>query len=306
MSSDARSDIPTGSWVDRHLPPPARPYARLARLDRPIGTWLLLLPCWWGLALAPRPGGFGWVDLYYAALFAIGAVVMRGAGCTINDILDRDFDARVARTRTRPLPAGEITLNGAVAFLAAQLLLGFLVLVQFNWTAVAWGTASLALVVTYPLMKRITWWPQAFLGLTFNWGIWVGWVATNGGVGWPPLVLYAAGVAWTIGYDTLYAHQDKEDDALIGVKSTARLWGETSPRWVGTFYGVALAGMVAATLLAGQPEWVAVLVALTGWHLAWQVAFWEMDDPKDCLVRFKSNRDFGLLVALALVIGSVV
>ncbi|MCA8907586.1 MAG: 4-hydroxybenzoate octaprenyltransferase, partial [Rhodospirillaceae bacterium] len=271
-----------------------------------IGTWLLLLPCWWGLALAPRPGGFGWVDLYYALLFAIGAVVMRGAGCTINDILDRDFDARVARTRTRPLPAGEITLKGAFAFLGAQLLLGLLVLVQFNWAAVAWGAASLALVVPYPLMKRITWWPQAFLGLTFNWGIWVGWVAVHGGIGWPPLVLYAAGVAWTIGYDTLYAHQDKDDDELIGVKSTARLWGDASRQWVALFYVLALAGMVAAVLLAGQSWWVALLVALTGGHLAWQVGFWAMDDARDCLRRFKSNRDFGLLVALALVLGSVV
>ena len=303
-AADHRIDIPDRSWVDRRLPAPAQPYARLARLDRPIGTWLLLLPCWWGLALAPRPDGFGWPDLAAALLFALGAVVMRGAGCTINDILDRDFDGRVARTRTRPLPSGEVSLRQALLFLAIQLLLGLLVLVQFNATAVAWGAASLILVATYPLMKRVTWWPQAFLGLTFNWGIWIGWIAVHGAVGWPAVILYAAAVAWTIGYDTLYAHQDKDDDALIGVRSTARLWGAASPRWVAGFYAVAAVGMVAAVVAAGQPWPIAALVAAACGHLAWQVRGWTPDDPRDCLMRFRSNRDFGLAVALALVLGS--
>ena len=298
-----RIDIPTDSWIDRRVPHPARPYLRLMRLDRPIGTWLLLIPCWWGLALAPRPDGWSWTDLWYAVLFAAGALVMRGAGCTVNDILDRDIDAQVARTRTRPLPSGAVSLHRALWFLLAQLLVGLAILVQFNGPTIWLGVASLALVFTYPLMKRITWWPQAFLGLTFNWGVLLGWTAVTGDLGWPAVVLYAGAVAWTIGYDTFYAHQDRDDDALIGVRSTARLWEERSGRWIAFFYGLTAAGLIAAVLLAGH-HWLAVpLVAATAFHLAWQVAFWDMNDPKDCLRRFKSNRDFGLLVLAALVIG---
>jgi 4-hydroxybenzoate polyprenyltransferase len=273
------------------------------RLDRPIGTWLLLFPCWWSLAMAPRPAGYGWGDLYLALLFAIGALVMRGAGCTINDLWDRDIDAKVARTRTRPIASGAIPVPRALAFLALQLAIGLAVLVQFNWTTIWLGALSLLLVIPYPLMKRITWWPQAFLGLTFNWGALVGWTAATGEIAWPPFVLYAAAVFWTIGYDTIYAHQDKNDDAKIGVRSTALLLGQASRGWVGAFYAVALAGMAAAGAAAGL-HWVYLAgLSLAGLHLAWQVTRWAPDDHADCLAKFKSNSRFGALVLLALVAG---
>jgi 4-hydroxybenzoate polyprenyltransferase len=282
------TDIRSG-WVDRIAPAALRPYLKLARLDRPIGTWLLLFPCWWGLALASQ----GWPDPRDALGFAVGALAMRGAGCTFNDIVDRDFDARVERTRARPLPSGAISLSGAIAFLVLQLLAGFAILLTFNRFTVALGIASLALVFTYPFMKRITWWPQAFLGLTFNWGALMGWSAATGGLDPPPLLLYAGAIAWTIGYDTIYAHQDKEDDALIGVRSTARLFGESSRFWIALFYGLALAGFAAAGAAAslGWPFWLALLGA--GLHLGWQVKGLRIDDPSDCLARFRSNRWIG-------------
>ena len=298
-----RIDIPAESWIDRFAPAPTRPYLRLMRLDRPIGTWLLLFPCWWGWALAPRPGGPGWADLYLAALFAVGALVMRGAGCTINDLWDRDIDAQVTRTRTRPIASGQISVTRALAFLVAQLLIGLAVLVQFNWTTIWLGAVSLLLVVPYPLMKRITWWPQAFLGLTFNWGALVGWTAVTGQIDGPAVVLYAAAVFWTLGYDTIYAHQDKEDDARIGVKSTALRLGRASRFWVGGFYAVALAGLAAGGL-AGGLGWIYLASLMpAALHLAWQVSGWTPDDPADCLTRFQSNRWFGALVLLALLAG---
>jgi 4-hydroxybenzoate polyprenyltransferase len=221
------SDIRTGDWVARRLPGWAEPYARLARIDRPIGTWLLLFPAWWGIALAapvqPEPG---WPDPVLLLLFALGALVMRGAGCTLNDIADRDFDARVARTRLRPLPSGRITVFQALVFLAAQLAIGAAVLFSLNNLSILLGLAVLALIGTYPFMKRITWWPQLFLGLNFNWGALIGWTAVTGALAAPPLLLYLGGVFWTLGYDTIYAHQDKEDDARIGVKSSALALGE--------------------------------------------------------------------------------
>jgi 4-hydroxybenzoate polyprenyltransferase len=273
------------------------------RLDRPIGTWLLLFPCWWSLAMAPRAAGYGWGDLYLAFLFAVGALVMRGAGCTVNDLWDRDIDAKVARTRTRPIASGAISVPRALAFLAVQLAIGLAVLVQFNWTTIWLGALSLLLVIPYPLMKRITWWPQAFLGLTFNWGALVGWTAATGEIAWPPAVLYAAAVCWTIGYDTIYAHQDKDDDVKIGVKSTALLFGRHSRAWIAGFYGAALAGMTAAGAAAGL-HWI-YLVGLTpaALHLARQVARWAPDDHADCLARFRSNRWFGALVLLAFLAG---
>lgn len=298
-----RSDIPAGSWIDRYAPSPARPYLRLMRLDRPIGTWLLLFPCWWSLALAPRPAGFGWHDLYLAVLFAVGALVMRGAGCTINDLWDRDIDAQVARTRSRPIANGDISVPQALAILALQLAIGLAVLVQFNWTTIWIGALSLLLVVPYPLMKRITFWPQAFLGLTFNWGALVGWTAATGEIAWPPVVLYAGAVFWTLGYDTIYAHQDKADDARIGVKSTALLLGRASRLWVAAFYGVMLAGMAAAGAMAGLHWAYLAGLTLAAGHLAWQATRWQPDHPADCLAKFKSNRDFGALALLAFVAG---
>jgi 4-hydroxybenzoate polyprenyltransferase len=305
MTDAARTghtDIRRGDWVDRWLPAVARPYARLARLDRPIGTWLLLFPCWWSTALAAD----GWPSVWWMALFGIGAVVMRGAGCTVNDILDRNFDGQVERTRHRPIPSGQVTVKGAIAFLLLQLLLGLAVLLQFPWTAISLGCLSLVLVFTYPLMKRITWWPQFFLGLAFNWGALMGWTAVNGTLGWPAVILYVAGIAWTLGYDTIYAHQDKSDDALIGVKSSARRLGAASRPWIAGFYAATVAGLVAAGLAAELHPVFLVGIAAAALQMGWQVARWRIDDPADCLVMFKSNRWTGWLVLAAFVAGNVV
>jgi 4-hydroxybenzoate polyprenyltransferase len=287
------------TWVDR-LPERLRPFAVLARWDRPIGTWLLLWPCWWALALAP-----GWPDLRLLALLGIGAVAMRGAGCVVNDLADRDLDARVERTRHRPLASGQLSVAQALAFLALQLLVGLAVLLSFNPFTVLLGLASMPLVMVYPLMKRITWWPQAFLGLTFNWGALVGWSAVTGDLAAPALTLYVAGFFWTLGYDTIYAHQDKVDDALIGVRSSARRLGAATMPWLWLFYGTALALIgVAGWLVAPGPGFY-VMLGLAGVHLAWQVRTIDLDDPASCLARFRSNREFGLLVFLALLAGKV-
>ncbi|MEM7444656.1 MAG: 4-hydroxybenzoate octaprenyltransferase [Pseudomonadota bacterium] len=301
------TDIRIGGWIDRQMPAACRPYGRLMRLDRPIGTWLLLLPCWWGLALAERPGGIAWSDLWLALLFAIGALVMRGAGCTINDIIDVDFDAQVERTRVRPLPSGEVSRRQALVFLAAQLLVGLIILLQFNATTIWLGIASLALVIPYPLMKRITYWPQLWLGLTFNWGALMGWAAVTGSIfgpnDWPAWLIYAAGILWTLGYDTIYAHQDKEDDALVGVKSTALLLGPESRRWIAGFYAATIALLVAATETQGL-HFIAYLgLGLAALQLGWQVVAWRIDEPADSLAKFQSNTLFGLLVAAALLAG---
>ena len=221
----------TGNWVDRNAPAAARPYLRLARLDRPIGSWLLLLPCWWSLALAAVRAGHP-VSLWYVLLFFIGAFAMRGAGCTWNDLVDRDLDARVERTRSRPIPSGQVGLRGAAIFLVVQALVGLVVLLQFNLFTIYVGIASLAVVSVYPFMKRITYWPQTVLGLAFSWGALMGWPATFARLDPPALLLYAGAISWVIGYDTIYAHQDREDDALIGLKSTALLFGpRTRPMW---------------------------------------------------------------------------
>ena len=287
------------TWIDR-IPDRLRPYAVLARWDRPIGTWLLLWPCWWAVALAP-----GWPDLRLLALFAIGAVAMRGAGCVINDLADRDLDARVERTRNRPLASGRLSIRQAVAFLGVQLLVGLLVLLSFNSFTILLGFASMPLVIAYPLMKRITWWPQAFLGLTFNWGALVGWSAVTGDLRAPALVLYVAGFLWTLGYDTIYAHQDKVDDALIGVKSSARWLGAATPRWLWIFYAGALTLIGVAGHLVDLGPGFYLLLPLAGAHLAWQVRTLDLDVPRSCLVRFRSNREFGWLVFLALLAGKV-
>jgi len=293
------TDIRRGDWIDRWAPAAARPYLRLARLDRPIGTWLLLFPCWWSVAMASD----GVPDWRLFVLFAVGAVVMRGAGCTVNDILDRDFDARVERTRTRPIPSGQVTVRQAVAFLMLQLLIGLAVLVQLNTTSILLGVLSLVLVFTYPLMKRITWWPQAFLGLAFNWGALMGWTAVRGELEWPALALYAGGIAWTLGYDTIYAHQDKEDDARIGVKSTALRLGDRSKIWIYAFYTLTFGGIAAAGLLAGLGWGFKPVLMLGVAQLAWQVAVWNPDDQNDCLKTFRSNRWFGWLVLAAMLAG---
>jgi 4-hydroxybenzoate polyprenyltransferase len=294
-----QGDIPVGNWIDRWVPMAARPYLRLMRLDRPIGTWLLLFPCWWSMALASD----GLPSLGLFALFGIGAVVMRGAGCTINDIADHKFDALVARTAARPIPSGAVSLKQAAAFLALQLALGLAVLVQLNGFAMVIGAASLLLVFPYPLMKRITWWPQAWLGLTFNWGALLGWAAVRGEIGVPALLLYAAGLLWTLGYDTIYAHQDKDDDSLIGVKSTALRLGDATPSWLVFFYGGALALIAAAGGSAGLGWPFYPLLALAGLQLVWQVRGVDIDDAADCLSKFKSNRFFGWLLLAAILAG---
>ena len=301
------TDIAKGNWVDRWLPAAARPYARLARLDRPIGTWLLLLPCWWGLAfgVAATDQAFAWTHLWYAVLFGVGALAMRGAGCTWNDIVDRRIDAEVARTATRPIPSGAVSVVQAGAFLAALCLIGLAVLVQFNMPAVIAGLCSLALVACYPFMKRITYFPQAWLGLTFNWGAHVGFIAVAGGFEPIQLLPYAAGFFWTMGYDTIYAHQDKEDDALIGVKSTALKFGDRTRPWIAGFYIMVMALLSAAAVLGGLGWGVWPLSALAAAHLARQTATVDFDSIKDCLKHFRSNRDFGLIVAAALAAGAV-
>ncbi len=231
----------SGNWVDSLAPAWTRPYLRLARADRPIGSWLLLLPCWWSAALAAVAAGDPRPNLAHLALFALGAVAMRGAGCTWNDLIDRDLDARVERTRSRPIPSGQVSVAAAAAFLVLQALVGFAVLLSFNRFAIAVGIASLAIVAAYPFMKRITWWPQIALGLAFSWGALMGWAAAFGRLDPPALLLYAGAIAWVVGYDTIYAHQDREDDALIGIKSTARLFGERTRPALAAFYALALA-----------------------------------------------------------------
>jgi 4-hydroxybenzoate polyprenyltransferase len=305
------ADAAPANWVDRFAPPATRPYLRLSRADRPIGTWLLLIPCWWGLLLAviADGGGLRPFDLWVALACAVGAVLMRGAGCTWNDLTDRDFDARVARTRSRPLPSGQVTPGAARIWMAAQALLAFLILLSFPPFAVALGVASLALVAVYPFAKRFTWWPQVFLGLAFNWGALLAWAAHDGSVGAGPVLLYLGGIVWTLFYDTIYAHQDKEDDALIGVKSTARLFGAATARWLAGF-GVAATGLLAAAVLvAGQgPALAAGLAGVGGFgaHLAWQLRRLDIDDPGACLRLFRSNRDAGLIVAAGLLVGAIV
>ncbi|HAD25749.1 MAG TPA: 4-hydroxybenzoate octaprenyltransferase [Alphaproteobacteria bacterium] len=293
----------TGNWVDRWAPAQLRPYLRLARMDRPIGTWLLLWPCWWSLAMAVPIAG-GWPSLWMFAAFGVGAVVMRGAGCTFNDIVDRDLDAKVARTANRPLPAGKVTLVGAGLFLFAQCILGLAILFSFNSFAVTIGLLSVGLVVIYPFMKRVTYWPQLFLGLTFNWGALLGWAAHSGSLSVAAWLLYCGGIFWTIGYDTIYAHQDKEDDALIGVKSSALRLGARTGTAMWGFYGLALLLFAAAAHQAGLgwgfwPLWLA-----SGVHLGWQIRQLDIDAPEICLRLFRSNREFGLILFAAMVAGA--
>jgi 4-hydroxybenzoate polyprenyltransferase len=302
----APADALPASWVT-HMPPRLRPWLQLMRLDRPVGTWLLFWPCVMGLLLgaaAEERRFLEWRDYYYVILFAVGALVMRGAGCAFNDIIDRNIDAQVARTRGRPIPSGAITTKKALILLAGLCLIGLVILLQFNWFAVALGAASLLLVAAYPFMKRITWWPQAWLGLTFNWGALLGFAAQTGRLDLGVAMLYAGQIFWTLGYDTIYAHQDKDDDELIGVKSTARLFGADSRKWILRFYAVGFTLILAAgfTEHAGWPFAFVMLGA--GAHLLWQVKRLNIDSPENCLSVFRSNRDTGALIALAFLLAS--
>jgi len=295
----------TGNWVDTHAPQWSRPYLRLARFDRPIGSWLLLMPCWWSAALsAGMAHDISSLPLH-VVLFFIGAFAMRGAGCTWNDITDRDLDARVERTRSRPIPAGQVGVAGALIFLVLQALVGLVVLLQFNRFAIGTGIASLLIVAIYPFMKRITWWPQTVLGLAFSWGALMGFAATFGRIDATAVALYAGSIAWVIGYDTIYAHQDAEDDALIGIKSTALLFGARTHRALILFYGAAVVLIGAALLLAAArlPAWIGL--AAYAAHLAWQIRRLEIADPALCLRLFWSNRDAGLLLFAGLLADAV-
>jgi len=294
-----------GNWVDRHAPAWARPYLQLARLDRPIGWWLLLLPSWWSTGLAAIAAGARWPDLKLIGLFAIGAVAMRGAGCTWNDILDRELDARVERTRSRPIPSGRISVAGALVFLIALALIGLFVLVQMNAFAIATGIASLVVVSLYPLAKRVTWFPQAVLGLAFSWGALMGWAAVFGAIDWPALVLYAGSILWVIGYDTIYAHQDRDDDAIIGVRSTARLFGEQTRPALAVLYAGAVVLISVAGILAGGGIFFALGAIGFALHLAWQVRTLDIENPERCLRLFRSNREAGLILFAGIVLDAM-
>jgi 4-hydroxybenzoate polyprenyltransferase len=297
------SDIKLEHIIFTRTPVRWHPYIKLMRLDRPVGIWLLLLPCLWAIALA-RHGvfSFGLAGWLHVILFGTGAVVMRGAGCVINDLWDHKLDAAVARTRTRPLPAGDVTRRQAFVFLAVLLASGLAILLCFNRLTDILGIASLALVAIYPAMKRITWWPQAFLGLTFNWGTLMGWTAATGTLDTPALLLYAGGFFWTLAYDTIYAHQDKTDDELIGIRSTARLFGTNSKKWVAGFFGIAVLCLVIAKYIAFPSVLTPLLTVSLVAHAARQLWRWDMDDADSSLAVFKSNRDFGLLVLVMMAV----
>ncbi len=311
VAGDGRvADATDLNWVDRFAPMWSRPYLRLSRADRPAGTWLLLLPCWWGLGLAVAgdPDGPRWSDLWIAIGCAMGAFLMRGAGCTWNDLADQEIDAGVTRTRSRPLPSGQVTRKQAAIWMVAQAGLAFLILLTFNWFTILLGVISLVPVLIYPFAKRFTWWPQVFLGLAFNWGALLAYAAHEGSLGLPALYLYGAGIAWTLFYDTIYAHQDKEDDALIGVKSTARLFGASTGMWLFGFLMASvtlLAYAIVEVTLSGSMSLLVMGLGVAwafGWHLHWQMQQLNIDDPENCLRLFRSNRNAGLIPVLGLVL----
>ncbi len=294
----------TGNWVDGRAPAIARPYLRLARLDRPIGSWLLLMPCWWSAGLAGMANGV-LPSVAHIVLFFIGAFAMRGAGCTWNDLVDRDLDGKVERTRSRPIPSGQVTATQAAVFMVAQALVGLAVLLQFNLYTILTGLASLLVVAIYPFMKRVTYWPQIFLGLAFSWGALMGWPAAFGRLDAAAFVLYAGSIAWVIGYDTIYAHQDREDDMMIGIKSTALLFGQNTPAMLTVFYTIAVVLVGLAGLMAGG-SWIFMLGLLAfAVHLSWQVVTIDIDDPAHCLKLFRANRDAGLILFFAMLLDAV-
>ena len=295
------ADAAPANWVDRFAPAFLVPYLRLARADRPAGFFLLALPCFWSVAFAGRSIGAPYPDPWLLLLFAVGAIAMRAAGCTYNDIVDRDIDAQVARTRARPLPSGQVTLTGAVIFMLALCLVGLAVLLSLNRFAILLGLGVIPIVALYPFVKRVSHWPQAVLGLAFNWGALMGWAAVLARLDPAAFVLYVGAIAWTIGYDTIYAHQDREDDELIGMKSTALRFGGATKTWLSAFYALAWSAMLLAGLLAGAGAVFVAGMGVAGVQLAWQVMTLDIDDADNCLARFRSNRDFGLLIFVAIV-----
>nr|WP_083649346.1 4-hydroxybenzoate octaprenyltransferase [Salaquimonas pukyongi] len=313
------ADALRGSWVHRLLPQSLWPYAQLARWERPIGWKLLMWPCWWAATMAFAMQGMPHGNLlenfryvagetilpFYLALFFLGAFVMRGAGCTYNDLVDEDIDAKVARTRSRPLPSGRVTKKQAIVFLVLQLLAGLVILLQFNWTTVVTGLISVVTILVYPFMKRITWWPQLFLGFAFSWGALVGWTAIMDAMNWPAIILYTGCICWVIAYDTMYACQDIEDDALVGVKSTARLFAENTKLAVSALYAAALGLFALAFWLTAMPwpAWLGLAGGAT--HMIWQIRTLDIHDPANCLVRFKSNSGFGWIIFAGLFVSAV-
>lgn len=299
------SDATALNWVDRYMPPWTRPWLRLSRADRPIGTWLLLLPCWWALALGASAYGWRWIDLWLVPAAALGAFLMRGAGCTWNDFTDRKIDGKVARTASRPIPSGQVSSMGALVWMALQAMLAGLILLSFNRFAIVLGLLSLGLVAIYPFAKRFTWWPQVFLGLAFNWGAVLLWAAKTGSLGAAPIALYLAGIAWTLHYDTIYAHQDRDDDEVIGVRSTARLFGEDTPRMLWIFTGATGVLAALAVLLAGAGFLGLLGAAALVLNMAWQISCLDINDPEQCKLLFRANRTAGLLLLAGLVLDSL-
>lgn len=295
------ADAQAGNWVDKYAPARLRPYLRLMRADRPIGVWLLLWPCWWSSALASLALGKAYPNLWHLLLFGVGATVMRGAGCTYNDIVDRDIDAKVARTKTRPIPNGDISLSAAKLFMIGQCLIGLVVLLQFNHFSIGLGIASLLPVAIYPFMKRLISCPQFVLGLAFSWGALMGWAALFGSLSIAPILLYGAAICWTIGYDTIYAHQDKEDDAILGLGSTALAFGQQTKSWLSVFYAATIVLLAIAGWQAGAGPVFYIGIAAATLHLFWQIATLNIDDPDNCLTRFRANRDFGAIVFAAII-----
>lgn len=292
-------DAVKDNWVDSLAPIFARPYLRLSRADRPIGTWLLYIPCIWGILLAAiYDENLQIRDAWLILASGAGAWLMRGAGCTWNDITDRDYDSKVARTRSRPIPSGQVTVPQAAAWMGFQAIIAFAILLSFGQQAVIMGITSLGFIAVYPFAKRFTWWPQVFLGLAFNWGALLGWVAHHGSLEWPAVVLYLSGVAWTLFYDTIYAYQDTKDDALIGVKSTALLFGEYGSRWLSLFLGLSVVLMAVAIAMvlpiSSSSFWIAIIgPALFGCHMAWQLYILDTNDSKILLRLFRAMRNVG-------------
>jgi 4-hydroxybenzoate polyprenyltransferase len=305
------ADAVKDNWVDRLAPAASRPYLRLSRADRPIGTWLLYIPCMWGVLLAAlHDGNLQPWDAWLILASGAGAWLMRGAGCTWNDITDRHFDVLVARTRSRPIPSGQVSVRSAIFWIAAQALIAFCILLTFGQMTIIVGIASIGFVAIYPFAKRFTWWPQIFLGIAFNWGALLGWVAHTGRLEWPAILLYLSGIAWTLFYDTIYAHQDVDDDALIGVKSTARLFGNNSPRWLLLFLGLAV-GLMSLAVWTAAPNkslglWVALLGPLgLGLHMTWQLGRLNINQSSILLKLFRTNRECGLLPVLFLAVAAM-
>ena len=295
------ADAPSDNWVYRVLPRPIWPYAQLARWDRPIGWQLLMWPCFWSAALAANAainlGSFSLGQfIWHLILFFVGAVAMRGAGCTYNDLVDHEIDMQVERTRSRPLPSGRATRFGAKVFIILQALVGLLVLLQFNVFSILLGILSLAVVAIYPFAKRFTDWPQFFLGLAFSWGALMGWAAVFGSLSWAALWLYIAAVAWTIGYDTIYAHQDKEDDELVGVRSTARLFGDDTKAWLVGLYGLMMVFLLLAYLAAGVGLLAYLGLAVAAFMLARQIVVLDIENGEQCRALFLSNHPVGIVL----------